>query len=167
MELKFNLKSAGVIPGTDPQDGGYDTFLNFVCTRDPTSNEPLMPYNFPWLPFWWQTATSSDSWTTYTTTNFWLCVNSTAENMVWWRMVFDANIHSVLYKAQGSAILSLGSATISCPSLNSGDQIQLNYQTPGGTPGAIFVESVTAGTGFTVRSSSLLDGSTFNWSVLN
>jgi hypothetical protein len=95
--VTLGLLKAPVTPTTDPQDGGFDTFLNYVCTRNPTASEPALPYsNYPWLPFWWQTANSSDSWTTYTTSDFWLCVNNTMDSMVWWRMVFDANILSVL-----------------------------------------------------------------------
>lgn len=84
------------IPTTDPQDPTFDTQINYVCVRDPTAAEPLIYNNLPFLPLWWQTATSSDSWTTYTTQDFWLGVNNTTDAMVWWKMIFDVNILSVL-----------------------------------------------------------------------
>lgn len=81
--------------------------------------------------------------------------------------VDESNINSVLYKAQGDITLSLGSATVSCNILESGDQIQICYKSPAGTPGSVFVTSVNPGTGFTLGSTSLLDASTINWKVLN
>jgi hypothetical protein len=69
-------------------------------------------------------------------------------------------------KGWGVATLSSGVATVSYSGLVSGDFIQLYYQTPGGTTGAVHVSSVTPGTGFTITSSSLLDGSTIGWKVL-
>lgn len=93
--LKF--KNLNTIPTDAPQDPGFDTFLNYVCTIDPTDSEPDLPYlGYPWLPLWWQTATSTDGFETFTTQNYWLCVDNTADAMVWWRMVFDANILSVI-----------------------------------------------------------------------
>jgi|SRR5882757_2312555 len=84
-------------PTTDPQDPGFDVFFNYICTRDPTASESTLPYlGYPWLPLWWQTAASVDDFSTFTTENFWLCVDGTADAMVWWKMVFDANILSVL-----------------------------------------------------------------------
>lgn len=97
MSKVLELAALSVVPTIDPQDGGFDTFLNYVCIRDPTADEPLLPYHdYPWLPFWWQTANSTDSWATYTTSDFWLCVDNAPAAMVWWRMVFDSNITSVL-----------------------------------------------------------------------
>lgn len=91
------LEKSNTTPSTDPQDGGFDTFLSYVATRDPTISEPLLPYhNYPWLPFWWQNATSTDSFSTYITNSYWLCVDNTADVMIWWKMVFDANILAVL-----------------------------------------------------------------------
>src|SRR5438552_3011949 len=90
------LEKSNTTPGTDPQDGGFDVFLNYVSTRDPTVAEPLIYNGYPWLPLWWQNATTTDSWSTYITNGYWLCVDNTASAMVWWKMVFDANILSIL-----------------------------------------------------------------------
>ncbi len=79
----------------------------------------------------------------------------------------NTNINSILYKAQGDVTLSLGSANVSCASLSEGDLIQLFYKTPSGTAGAVFVFSVNPGTGFTIKSTSLLDSSEISWKVLN
>ena len=92
-----------------------------------------------------------------TTNLFYVCIDATVDAMVW------EQVQISLYS--GTATLTLGAATVSLPALVSGQKIHLGYQTPGGTPGAVFVSSVTAGTGFTIHSSSLLDASTVFWSV--
>lgn len=116
-ELNFSELEL-ITPTTDPQDPGFDTQINYVSTRDPTVVEPLVYNGYPFLPLGWQTVTTSDLWATYITTAFWLCVNNTPSAMVWWRMVFDANILSVLntvgwnintsrnYKASGISLNS-------------------------------------------------------------
>lgn len=88
--------------------------------------------------------------------------------------VSDQNIASILSAlgisapvASGDVTLTLGGASVSCLSLTSGQKIKLSYKTPGGTPGAVFVSSVTPGTGFTIHSTSLLDGSVVHWDVDN
>jgi hypothetical protein len=69
--------------------------------------------------------------------------------------------------ASGDVTLSLGSATVSYSGLVSGQKIELSYETPSGVPGAIYVSSFTAGTGFDIGSTSLLDDSIVHWKVLN
>lgn len=91
----------------------------------------------------------------------------TASPLIWNKIITDVNINSVLYKVTGIATLSLGSIAVSCPSIATNDIIELHYQTASGIPGAIFVSSVTPGTGFTVQSTSLLDTGVFQWNILN
>ena len=69
--------------------------------------------------------------------------------------------------SSGDATLSLGAATVSLSALASGQKIILSYKIPGGTSGAVFVSSFTAGIGFHIGSTSLLDNSTIHWEVFN
>jgi Right handed beta helix region len=61
----------------------------------------------------------------------------------------------------GTATLTAGTVTVSNTSVTANSQIQLAGQTPGGTPGALYVSAVTAATSFTVKSTSGTDTSTF------
>lgn len=106
-------------PTTDPQDGGFDTFLNYVATRDPTVDEPLLPYHgYNFLPFWWQTVNSMDDWATYTTSDFWLCVDNADEAMVWWRIVFDSNLLQILNEKGWQLNTARSYSNVSTPAFN-------------------------------------------------
>jgi|SRR5271154_3219822 len=96
---KIDLDLLDTIPTTDPQDPGFDVEINYVATRDPTSSEPLIYNDLPFLMLLWQNASSSDAWETYATNDFFMCANNTADSQVWWRMVFDANILAILFAA--------------------------------------------------------------------
>lgn len=86
-----------------------------------------------------------------------ICIDATAGALKW--AIYDVALYS------GTATLVLGVATISLTSLASNQRIRLDYVTPGGTTGAIFVFSINPGTGFVINSTSSLDTSTIAWSV--
>ncbi len=136
----------------------YNNFFNFLADRDPTIDEPDVYHDIDGLILFWLNKTIGE---------LSVSTDNLDPTLAWTKIVTAKNINSILYKAQGSATLSLGSATVSCPSFASGDQIQLNCKSHGGTGGAIFVSSTTPGTGFTIGSTSLLDASTIGWNVLN
>lgn len=133
-------------------------FFCFLADRDPTDDEPLVYHDYDGLILFWVNQASKE---------IFVSPDNMDETLGWQKIITENNIKPVLYKAQGTATLSLGAVSVSCASLAANDIIQLNYRTMGGTPGAIFVSSVNPGTGFTVHSSSLLDSSTFAWNVLN
>lgn len=145
-------------PLDDPILSPYTYSFIFLADRDPTGTEPDIYTGYAGLILIWENEASGD---------FFISPDNTASPLVWNKLVTDANINSVLYKAQGEITLSLGAASVSCPSLAAGDVIQLNYKTPGGVHGAVFVNSVNPGTGFTIGSTSLLDTSIVAWNVLN
>lgn len=68
---------------------------------------------------------------------------------------------------EGDIALSLGTATVSLPSLTSDQKIRLSCKTPGGIVGAPFLSAKTAGTGFTITSTSLLDASVIHYEIFN
>jgi hypothetical protein len=90
------IEKSNTTPTTDPQDPGFDLLLGYVATRDPTINEPLIYNGYPYLQQLWQTVESVDDFATFTTTGYWLSPDNTASALIWWKMVFDANILSVL-----------------------------------------------------------------------
>jgi hypothetical protein len=61
----------------------------------------------------------------------------------------------------GLATLVAGTVTVANTSVTAASRIYLAGQTPGGTEGALYVSAVTAGTSFTVKSTSGTDTSTF------
>lgn len=66
---------------------------------------------------------------------------------------------------QGTATLSAGTVTVSNTSVTSSSRIFVGTATPGGTVGAPFVSSVTAGTGFTIKSTSSTDTSVVAYEI--
>jgi hypothetical protein len=62
--------------------------------------------------------------------------------------------------AQGVAVLVGGTVTVANTSVTANSRILLTSQVPGGTPGSLGVSARTAGTSFTITSSSALDTST-------
>jgi Right handed beta helix region len=59
----------------------------------------------------------------------------------------------------GTATLVGGTVTVANTSVTANSQIRLASQTPGGTPGALWVNAVTAGTSFVIKSTSGTDTS--------
>lgn len=143
------LKRTHIKSTSDPVLSPYP-LLCYYADRDPTIDEPLIYSDYPGLYYIWINTINNTVWVSF---------DNTTAAMVWRRMA--------AYKTEGVATLSLGSATIDCTTIVSGDQIQLSYQSPSGVVGALFVASVTAGTGFVINSTSLLDSSIVNWKILN
>lgn len=59
----------------------------------------------------------------------------------------------------GSATLSAGTVTVANTSVTTNTRVFVGMKTPGGTVGAPFVSAITAGTGFTIKSTSSTDTS--------
>ena len=66
---------------------------------------------------------------------------------------------------QGTATLTAGTVVVANTSVTASSRIFLTGQTPGGTPGALNVSARTAGTSFTVTSTSGADTSTFAYEI--
>lgn len=66
---------------------------------------------------------------------------------------------------RGTAVLSAGAATVANTSVTANSQILLTSQIDGGTPGFLRVSARTAGTGFTITSSSGTDTSTVAYEI--
>lgn len=64
---------------------------------------------------------------------------------------------------QGTATLVAGQATVANTSVTANTRIYLGAVTPAGSPGALFVSSVTVGTGFHITSSNGADTSTVSY----
>lgn len=67
----------------------------------------------------------------------------------------------------GTATLSSGSATVSTTAVASTSRVFLTSNADGGTPGWVRVSARTAGTSFTITSSSASDTSTVAWLILD
>ncbi len=91
------------------------------------------------------------------TRSVWILIDSTPGAFKW------IKLNSIL--AQGTATLVAGSVVVPLAVLGAQMRISLSCLTPGGTPGAVFVSSKTAGTGFTIGSTSLLDSSIIAWQL--
>ncbi len=65
----------------------------------------------------------------------------------------------------GVATLAAGTVTVANTSVTATSRILLTCQTPGGTPGFLYVSARTAGTGFTITSSSSSDTSVVAWLI--
>ena len=66
---------------------------------------------------------------------------------------------------QGTAVLVAGSAVVANTSVGANSRIFLTSQVDGGTPGFVRVSTRTAGTSFTITSSSGTDTSTIGWEI--
>lgn len=66
---------------------------------------------------------------------------------------------------QGTITLAAGGATVTTTAITATSRIFLTTQAPGGTPGAVYVNTITAGTGFTIRSTSGTDTSLVAWMI--
>ena len=67
---------------------------------------------------------------------------------------------------QGTATLTAGTVTISNTNVQPGSKISVTQVTPGGTPGALYVGTITAGTSFVINSTSALDTSVVRWEIV-
>lgn len=67
---------------------------------------------------------------------------------------------------QGTAVLVAGVVTVANTSVTANSRIFLGGAVPGGTPGGLFVSAVTAGTGFTIKSTSGGDTSTVAYLIV-
>ncbi|MEE4540999.1 glycosyl hydrolase family 28-related protein [Streptomyces sp. V4-01] len=66
----------------------------------------------------------------------------------------------------GTATLVAGTVTVSNSSITANTRIQLGGVTPGGTPGALFVQAVTIGTSFQIKSTSSTDTSVVSYQLV-
>jgi hypothetical protein len=66
---------------------------------------------------------------------------------------------------QGTSVLTGGTVAVANTSVTASSIIIVGQNTPGGTPGAPYVSSVTPGTGFTITSTTALDTSTVGWEI--
>ncbi|MEV4335772.1 glycosyl hydrolase family 28-related protein [Streptomyces sp. NPDC049590] len=67
----------------------------------------------------------------------------------------------------GTAVLAAGTVTVNTTAVTATSVIVLTIQTPGGTVGAPYVNARTAGTSFTIKSTSASDTSTVGWRILD
>jgi len=65
-----------------------------------------------------------------------------------------------------SAAMTAGSITISTTAVTTNSRIHLTINVPGGTVGSVYVSSKTAGTGFTITSTSSTDTSQVAWMIV-
>jgi hypothetical protein len=67
----------------------------------------------------------------------------------------------------GTATLASGTVTVSATSVAATTHVRCGILTPGGTVGSPFISSLTAGTGFTIKSTSSTDTSIVWWEMTN
>ncbi|MEO0411839.1 MAG: hypothetical protein AAF221_08390 [Pseudomonadota bacterium] len=68
-------------------------------------------------------------------------------------------------KVRGVVSLTAGSAAVNTPYVTSASRIRLTHQNAGGTIGVPYVSARSAGTSFTIQSTSALDTSTIFWEL--
>ncbi len=66
----------------------------------------------------------------------------------------------------GTAVLVGGTKAVTDANITANSVIRLSYKTIGGTPGAVYVSAKTAGTSFTITSTSGTDTSTIYYEIL-
>lgn len=67
----------------------------------------------------------------------------------------------------GTATLSGGTVTVSTTAVTANSIVAVSTKTVGGTPGALFVNAITAGTSFVIKSTSGTDTSVVNWIIID
>ncbi|MFF9215636.1 glycosyl hydrolase family 28-related protein [Streptomyces viridosporus] len=67
----------------------------------------------------------------------------------------------------GTAVLAGGTKVVNTTAITASSVVQLTTQVPGGTVGAPYVSARTAGTSFTITSTSASDTSTVGWRILD
>lgn len=65
----------------------------------------------------------------------------------------------------GTATLVAGTVTVNTTAVSANSRILLTINNPGGTPGAVYVSARTAGTSFTITSTSGADTSDVVWAI--
>ena len=68
--------------------------------------------------------------------------------------------------SMGTAVLVAGTVTVSNTLVTANSRIFLTINTAGGTPGAVYISARTAGTDFTITSTSGTDTSTVAWLII-
>ncbi|GAB1326961.1 hypothetical protein [Streptomyces sennicomposti] len=66
----------------------------------------------------------------------------------------------------GVATMSAGTVTVSTTAVTANSRIQLTIQSPGGTVGSVYVNARTAGSNFTIKSTSSTDTSVVAWLIV-
>lgn len=66
----------------------------------------------------------------------------------------------------GTVTLTGGTATVALSSITTGSLVYLTVQNPAGTVGSLYLNTLTAGTGFTIKSTSSSDTSTVAYLVV-
>jgi hypothetical protein len=69
--------------------------------------------------------------------------------------------------SSGTAVLAAGTVTVSDPKVTANTTIRLSNRAIGGTPGALYLGAKTAGTNFTIKSTSASDTSTVYYEVVS
>jgi hypothetical protein len=70
------------------------------------------------------------------------------------------------FMASGTATLVAGTVTVANTKITSTSVIRVHTRTPGGTQGAVFISALTAGTSFTIKSTSASDTSVIYYEVV-
>ena len=70
-------------------------------------------------------------------------------------------------EASGTASLVAGAATVADTKITANSVIRVHKLTPGGTSGAVFLNTKTASTGFTIGSTSATDTGVVSYEVLS
>lgn len=79
---------------------------------------------------------------------------------------YEDHRQAITGRAFGTATLVAGTVTVSCPAVTATSVIVLTGQADGGTPGWLRVSARSAGTSFTITSSSGSDTSSVGWTLL-
>lgn len=70
-------------------------------------------------------------------------------------------------KAGTSAAMVAGTISVSTTAITANSVVILTQKAIGGTPGALYVSSISIGSGFTIKSTSSTDTSTVNWIIMD
>jgi hypothetical protein len=76
---------------------------------------------------------------------------------------FQTQLAGIPNIRQGTATLVAGTVSVSLSSTGSSTVVLVSRQTPGGTLGSLSVPTITAGSGFTITSSSSSETSAVGW----
>ena len=86
---------------SDPVLSSYPYYY-YTCDRDPTSSEPLIFSGYSLFGFYWWNTISND---------FFVCLNDTANSLVWQKIVSSTNISSYLSGIPTSPVSILNGGT--------------------------------------------------------
>lgn len=84
--------------------------------------------------------------------------------MAWFGRVYD---NFSTFEASGDAVLVGGTKAVADTNITANSHIRLFLGAAGGAVGAPFVASKTAGTGFTITSTSATDTSTIHYEIVS